>query len=509
MSISRRLEWLVPFGAAVALLLATCIVSPHTPMWLDEVYSYYGVAHPDAGSLLESYRTNVNAVPPLYIFGIWAVTKAFPLSVLLLRVGSTLGCIAAVFLVWATLRRHVGFVAASLATLGVLLTSGLFLFHSSEARFYGLYVGLMAWTVYNYDRLCAESRPSTRRLGLNAASHALAVSCTHIAGCYSFAILLSLLLTDRARQVWRPRVYASLLLGWIPVLFYLPMIWQQRSATGWARRPGITAAFHPVDFAFDGYFVAMIAAVLAGLVIWRRQRSVSGGVSREQMPTRPADTGESALPLYVLSAAFLAVPYGFLLISWAGLPLLMDRYALPSLIGIVFLAGLAGRKLLGPGEESSGEMPTGVGKWCRLLELSVTAGLLLVLTAYPVVSAIGISRANQAREVAPHNRLPDPGVVMAASDHQSFFPRYHQSGENHQIFWIVPNAGERDMWQRFNSRLNSVTVDDFLATHDHFLLVSNDAEKEWMEGELKKRGGFEITTQWRAGKGKVLDVKRR
>ena len=51
---------------------------------------------------------------------------------------------------------------------------------------------------------------------------------------------------------------------------------------------------------------------------------------------------------------------------------------------------------------------------------------------------------------------------------------------------IPRNAKERDMWVRFNTRLNPIAIDDFLATHERFQVYSNDIGRgwEWLEGEL-------------------------
>ena len=65
----------------MALLIYTAMVSAKHPMWLDEIYTYYGVAHGSFGDFYRSYLTNINAAPPLYFLLTWTLTKLIPLSV--------------------------------------------------------------------------------------------------------------------------------------------------------------------------------------------------------------------------------------------------------------------------------------------------------------------------------------------------------------------------------------------------------------------------------------------
>src|SRR5207249_399143 len=131
----------------------------------------------------------------------------------------------------------------------------------------------------------------------------------------------SLIIVDRRRRVWRPKVYASVIAGWIPVLFYLPFIWAQKGGTAWMGRPGPSAILDPFFPGLHLYFALSALVALA----------VVGGAGRWNVPAPADQHAEGPLvPLWpshllVLACAFLAVPYLLCAISWAGLPLLADR----------------------------------------------------------------------------------------------------------------------------------------------------------------------------------------
>src|SRR5260370_2944599 len=139
----QRFEWVLPAAAALCLISCTLIASPRKGMWLDEAYTYYAVSQGSFEAFLRSYGTGINAAPPLYFLATWAVSQVVPLSVLTLRLYSSLASAVALLFIWTTLRRYTGFFVCSSASLTACLASDLFLEHNSEARFYGLYIALV------------------------------------------------------------------------------------------------------------------------------------------------------------------------------------------------------------------------------------------------------------------------------------------------------------------------------------------------------------------------------
>src|SRR5215467_1257270 len=501
MKSAQRLELLLPPAAALCLISCTLIASHRMPMWLDELYTYYAISHDSFAAFLRSYRTGINGAPPLYFLATWAVSRVIPLSALSLRLYSSVASGVALFFIWTTLRRYTGFFVSSVATLTPFLTSNLFLEHNSEARFYGLYIALLGWSTYKYDQLCTLRSPSRRQLFSNSVSHGLAVSCTYVAGCYSCAILLALIIRDYSLGLWRPKVYLSVLAGWLPMLFYAPLILSQKDATKWLRVPGLGAIFNPIHLGIEAYFVLFAFAGLVAIALLRQHHSSGSiGAASESHAEK-----KDFLHLVILAFTFLAVPYGLLIISWAGFPLLHPRYALPSLIGVALLLGFVISGLFSklPGTAPDREVnATGVAE---ISDSILRAVLLASLLVYPLgIATVLPSRCSLCNVASQDVQINE--MDLATSDWHSYLPLYFQSGENRRIYFVLKTSKQRDLCARFNPRLNPITVDDFLASHERFQILSVDAGMEWLETELIRRGGFRITTEERSEKRKLLTV---
>src|SRR5436309_12004858 len=212
----RPYERLLFAVIAASLVCRTVILTPAQPAWLDEVYSLYAIDHAHLMDFVRSFASNRNAAPPSYFFSMWLLGKMVPTSLLSLRVVSSLGGAGAFAFVWSILRRRVGFFSATVGAGTGLLTSNLFLFHSTEARFYTIFLFGIAWTLWEFDRLCTVE-PTRAGLIRNGLSHAVAVSTAYVAGMYSAALLCAFVLRDHFAGVRRPKVYASVLAGWFPV----------------------------------------------------------------------------------------------------------------------------------------------------------------------------------------------------------------------------------------------------------------------------------------------------
>lgn len=497
---------------SLSLIGRTVFLSPRQPMWLDEVYTYYALLHESFTGLWRSLHTNVNAAPPGYFLLMWESCKIFPLCPLTLRLFSSICCCGAFALIWSTLRRHTSFFVAAVATTTVLLTSELFLKLNSEARFYGLYLLTIAWTVHNYDMLCTKE-PSKGRLVLNALSHAAALSVMYLSGFYCLGILIALVLRDRFLKLWRPKVYLSILVGWIPVLFYLPFLLVQKVATKFTIKQGPTQAFQPFDAGVDTnrtYFVLGALAVLLVVALLRQ----SGARKMDEKTLVPRK--ETSLHLALVAVAFLAVPYEILAVSLTGvapLLILQPRYCLPSLLGLVLLFGLIGRAVR-DGLVMAGTS-LGASRRIALTEMVVKTLLVIGLVSWPMMDAMIWARYTAHN---PPKRAPgakgDPAwvhdlPVMATTDPMTYYVRYFYSGDDRRIFFVLTSRKAYDMGLRYQKRLNLIMLNDFLAKYPRFSLVSDDARYEWLEAMLRKRGGYVFKHEQREGNRKWLAVFRK
>jgi hypothetical protein len=212
--------------------------------------------------------------------------------------------------------------------------------------------------------------------------------------------------------------------------------------------------------------------------------------------------------VFLLGFGFLAVPYAMLAFAWAGLPLLLPRYALPSLIGAALLFGGISARLFGEPGDASSESKATAGGANRGLERLLRAAMIAALLAFPLWRAVSSARIAAAENKVGRYQADERGAIVAISDPYTYFPRYYYSGESHDIFYVVPNRESQERCARFNPRLNPILGMAFLAAHSSFRIISDDPPREWLEAELRKRGGFAITTEERTEYRKVLTVTR-
>lgn len=471
---------MVFLGIGAMLCTRTAIVSPRQKMWLDELLTYYALDHSSWHEFFASYSTGLNAAPPGYFALLWVMkTLGIPLTALSLRLFSSVCCAGAFALIWKTLRQHVGWFVASAATGTVLITSQLFLRHSGEARFYATYFLGAAWMAWNYDLMCTKE-PSRADLVRNSLSHALAVSAAYVAGMFSAALLLALLIRDLGAKVWRPKVYLSVIAGWLPVAFCIPFILTQTGTPTWIPVPPPTTIFHPFNAWIDpniSYFVFFGLSIITAMVGYERSRT---GKITIQTP------GNLPWHLVLLACAFLAVPYAVLILSWAGKPLLVDRYSLPALLGLVLLAGFLGRSLwiTHNADEDS--------PWLRQATKLIQAGILTGLFCLPLIDAISLARNNH-RNIPRASTDPDfvgQATVVVTSDPHTYYIRHFESDNSQLLCYVVRSAEFSHVLHQFNRGLNAMTLDEFVADHDHFVLIADVPEHDWMEAELRRRGGF-------------------
>ena len=211
-------------AAGVALCLATVLVSPKRPMWYDEVFSWTLITDPSFSHMLYALRMAAESPPGLYhvLARVWlGVTGQ---SILALRLFSTVTAFVALVATWTTLRRAFPLHATALGVLTVFCTSAMMLFHSSEARFYPLFVACTALVLAGYAN-AVQATTLTWRLAAGLFFANLALLQAHIYGiAYSAAVLFALVCCDFMERRFRPAVYAVVAATWLSLLPWLPTL---------------------------------------------------------------------------------------------------------------------------------------------------------------------------------------------------------------------------------------------------------------------------------------------
>lgn len=257
--------------AAVALAVAAGVVLRFvatSPLWLDEAISV-DIARLPLGDLVEALRHDGH--PPLYYILLHGWTALFGTSDVAVRSLTGLVSVATLPLAWAAGRR-VGGRRAAVIALVVVATSPFAIRYATEARMYAL-LSFLAIAGYLAVQRALET-PTRGRL-IVVATIVAAALYTHYWALWLVAAAVLLLaasvLRGPRRRRTRLRVMASLVIGGLAFLPWLPVLAYQSRHTGtpWAR------SVEPFDAGFDtlldfggGKWAGgrVLGPILAGLV---------------------------------------------------------------------------------------------------------------------------------------------------------------------------------------------------------------------------------------------------
>jgi uncharacterized membrane protein len=379
----------------VSLSVCCVLASAKRYLWYDEVISFTLVSDPSLSHMIGSVAAGSEGAPPLYHILLWLWIRLAGRSELALRIPSCAAMIAALILVWITLRQRYTWRATAFGALLAFAMSPLVLYHVAEARYYGVLTALVALAAYLFARAIESDRISWGLFAAIAATHT-ALVYTHVyGGIYSAAILSAWIFADSCAHRWRPRAYAAIIMAWILFIPWLPEIRNAADLAhprGWISVPNAGDLVHayglvarlPLAFmvfalltllsggaatiahgergpasrarvrrsaalagaivlaaggsgwlasllthpgapldeimqrAGSGFMVATLVVVVVTVIV--RQRGLAAAVARE--------------PLLVLATAILSVPLLAFILSTTVVPILVDRYLLPSVVGI-------------------------------------------------------------------------------------------------------------------------------------------------------------------------------
>ncbi|RDV13599.1 hypothetical protein DXT99_18860 [Pontibacter diazotrophicus] len=332
-------EYVLPALAIISLLVSCIYVSGNKFFWNDELYSYYFTSDPSFTGMLSAFHDKINNTPLLYFLLGWIWDKAFGSSELSLRLFSSLGMCVALVVTWVVVRRHFGLWSTTVGVLGVFCTSEVILLQNAEARMYGLFLALSAFALLLYDQFYRNFKPSNKQLILNSCVH-IAIVHTHLfGGFYSGAILLAMLVADWFFNIFRLRVYLSIILSWVTILFYIPSFLNQADAGNprtWLPEPifrDLLDMFHFHASTFLHQSLPLLLLVISVFIIFGRELK---GTTLQREPA-PTTNTQSIIPLMVLTVAFLVLPVFIWVISKTIKPIFWERYMIPSALGWVIV----------------------------------------------------------------------------------------------------------------------------------------------------------------------------
>jgi len=544
---------------AAVLTVATILISPKKPFWIDELFSYYLVSAKSFATLFGAFHEELNTSPFAY-FGLgWLWAKAFGASELSLRLLSSIGFSIAAILMWIVLRRAHGFWAATFGCLGVFCTSGVIISQNADARMYGLFAAGVAWTILLSDRLAAEDRPPVGLLVLNGFANALVVH-THVLGLfYSGAVALAFGLSELRRRRWTVRsparrlgVFVSFLAAWASFLFYLPSLLVQAESTnpyGWVPRPilsdltsllGISwgHSASPPWASLVSPLVFVLLFVLAGAREILLGRTVDAATAAPVGPASRSDNWH----LVCLAIILVLLPVAAWVLSILTRPFFYPRYLVPSALGWTILLA-SGVQYLVAGPAPLMSLPRG-RRVCWVLVLTSASAVLLALPLMYAITFRAEPRPGSRDNVYGHQSLP---IVL--QDSHTFMVRHYYAGATGRYFYVLDwdntntsasgrfgiqeykhmVAFRRALPSEFGAQI--VNSNEFLKTHDTFLVLTDadyDAQcridisgiyrafeeskltcPQWVFRRLAGNPDWEISDLGPVSKQRMLLVRRR
>ena len=385
-------EMLLLACSLASLLLSAVLWSAHKQVWMDEIFTWKEVSDRSLWHLYHAILHGADGGQPFFYTTAWLWAKLFGTGVLTLRLYSSVAICGALLVVWITLRRFYGLWSTAVGVLFFWGTSNVVLDQNVEARFYGLYLLIVALTVNLFTRLAESDSPSRLLLFLSFVSQA-ALVLTHVLGVvFSGLILLALVLVDAAKRRFRIDVYLVYVAGWLALLLWVPAIRASMAAGkphGWIAMPTVTDLRTAYLFANSLQWLRLfkrhsmewefqVVSRSAELCIYLPLLAVFFfGVRRvARMGWRSIASPRGSLLL--LAYLMLCAPIILFVLSMAVTPVFVPRYFLPSGIGLaIVLTSFAD----GAGADSQNRLRW---IWVTIVALLLASPVLTVFAVGPI-----------------------------------------------------------------------------------------------------------------------------
>ena len=322
-----RWEWIIPVLTGLLLLWNCYEVSQARYFWFDEVLTYYPAAMPTYAEMYAFITDKINCGHYLYFMAVWFYSQLAGASELSLRLFSSVGVIAGLFLLWSTLRRAHGFWPASLSTTFVFLFSRTVVAQNAEARFYGMLIAFSSALIYLTNSYNQDSKLRWRQLAALFVVNG-ALPLVHPFGfVYSLLVLAVVFGCDALKKRLRPAYYLSSLGGWLLFLPFLPAFLRQRELSKphyWIGEPDLNTLL--MHYLQSKIYLAPPAVALFACAALLLKKVRAGTLNLK-----------NRWELSLLGAAAYSLPLAVWLASKIALPLFISRYLLLSDLGMAIL----------------------------------------------------------------------------------------------------------------------------------------------------------------------------
>jgi hypothetical protein len=493
---SRWLDRIAPLSAVCVLLFSCVVSSAHKDMWPDEGFTLQLLTD---HSLLHMMRALAHAADggmPLYYLLAYGWGRLFGVSLLSLRLLSSLFVCAGVLLLWSTLRRAYSLMAVCLGITVTTLTSVLVLTQNAQARYYGFYFACAALVFALHFRISHVSRPGWKLLTVAIAANAALIMSHPFGIFYSLVAIYALLFSDYRWGKLRLRLYLTLASSWLILLLWIrPMIQLHDVAVPHNWLPPLT----PSDV-LSFYSLSSPCLVFSILTV-----IALTALGHPTDDTHPAS--QSSLSLLTCGIAYLIPPLIIAGLSTGESSFFLNRYFMPSLIGIAtVLTSLFDSRLR--------RVQSGVALKVAWISLFV------LFLGWPVGSA---EKLEDKRLLAIDQGLP-AGLPVVVTDAQMFLPLTYLSRKPSRPYYYPldwdaalqsPNSGMTVEYKLMrNARESGYSTDrileakELLCTFDTFIVLDTP-ELEWFQARLARNRDYSVQLLGDAPHGlRVWSVRR-
>ena len=499
-------EYAVP-ALAVGSLIASCIiVSSKRYFWIDELFTYLLVGDHSFRHMMIAFGDKFTNVPPLYFVLGWLWARAFGVTELSLRLFTALGMSVACFVTWITLRRNYQSWPTVIGTLGAFCVVDLVLTQNAEARMYGLFLAVCSLGVLEFDVMNRRRNCSTATLLVNAVIHAAIVQ-THLFGIlYSGAILCAFIIRDRFCNLFRPRVYLSVVLGWLSLIPYIPTFLNQADAgnpRAWIPVPDLNQLTLLVVPSASPFLSLVIILVVIVSAIQFVSKAIN---SRNEQLAQDQTSSATEVSLRILAFLFLAVPVCMWVASRTIKPLFVPKYMIPTSLAWAILLAYLGSNMIDRGKSLVSEASR------RTISSMVLWALALILLVHPITYARSL--LDESFPGIDDAKYGYGDLPIVASHSHDFVKRFHYSPERGRYFFVMDweaaldvrsglfgpqeyktmDALKRDYPKVFGDHV--VQLSDFLGKHDRFLVLADIAYRpRWTAQDFHRPKWLEMRIQ--------------
>jgi len=443
--------------------------------------------------MLRALGDQMDQTLPLYPVLMWHWTGVFGYSELSMRSVSAISICAALWLIWIVLRQHFSLWPSSFGVAAAFCSSTWLIHYVAEARCYGLFFLFCSLAIFSYWVLVRDRTPGSRALYANALVHAGLV-LTHAFGfLYSSTLLLCLAMWDLSQRDFRPRVYLSVLAGWLCFLPWgLGPFGRQLGMSfprSWVPVPSFEDLFSVLN---NGVPIVFLLLILCLLAVVRLRDLADKPVDAEAKPER------TLAPLVMLAAGFVLVPpTAAWLISQVAVSIFVFRYFLPGVLGWAVLLALCAQMLVGGTldrrKQLSSSRPGLTAAWAAF-------GLLVMV---PVVTAVTIPRPQPPGSL---EKPYFPELPLVLQSPLSYLPRFHYDKQRVYLFpldWEAALANGSSLNAPQDYKLmttmkrhyhfpNLLETDQLLKKYDRFLVL-REAGRRWSALRLESNPAYKIT----------------